>query len=174
MIKLLIVDDSPVAQIFLNYIYSKEPDIQVIGIAKDGKEAIELTESNKPDVISMDIHMPGLNGFETTRKIMETNPTPIVIVSGISNVKDISIAFQSIEAGALATVARPQHLGHPEFDKNSKELIQTIKLMSEIKVVRRWPNNKKHKKLTALIKKINIGVKQTNSVFISESFSKFV
>ncbi len=139
MIKLLIVDDSTVSQKFLTYLFSRESDIKVVATAKNGTEAIELAELHKPDVISMDIHMPGMSGFETTRKIMETNPIPIVIVSGISNVKDVAVAFQAIEAGALATVAKPESFVQPEFEIKARELIQTIRLMSEIKTVRRWP-----------------------------------
>ena len=129
MIKLLIVDDSTVSQKFLTYLFSRESDIRVVATAKNGTEAIEFAELHKPDVISMDIHMPGMSGFETTRKIMETNPIPIVIVSGISNVKDVAIAFQAIEAGALATVAKPESFVQPEFEIKARELIQTIRLM---------------------------------------------
>ncbi len=138
MINLLIVDDSAVARTFLNYIFSLDPDIRVVGIARSGIEALELVKRNKPNVISMDIHMPVMDGFETTRKIMETFPTPIVLVSQSMNITEVSIAYKSIEAGALACVARPVSIDHPDFEKGAKELIQTIKLMSEVKLVRRW------------------------------------
>jgi len=138
MINLLIVDDSAVARTFLNYIFSRDPEIRVVGIARSGLEALELVKRNKPDVISMDIHMPVMDGFETTRKIMETVPTPIVLVSGSMSITEVTIAYQSLEAGALACVARPVGMEHPDFESNAKELIQTIKLMSEVKLVRRW------------------------------------
>ncbi|NVO02220.1 MAG: chemotaxis-specific protein-glutamate methyltransferase CheB [Bacteroidetes bacterium] len=140
MINLLIVDDSPVAQTFLNYIFSKETDIRVVGIAKNGIEAIELARDNKPNVISMDMNMPGMSGFETTRKIMETNPTPIVIVSGSNNIKEVSVAYEALNAGALAAISKPKNICHEDFEKESKELIRTIRMMSEIKTVKRWPS----------------------------------
>ena len=142
-IKVLIVDDSPVAQEFLKHIFSSAPEIKVVGIASNGEEALEFVRSNKPDVITMDIHMPKLNGFEATRRIMETQPIPIVIVSGSSTVKEVSTAFKAVKAGAVAIVARPSGIGHPAYEKTARELIQTIKLMSEVKVVKRLPQARK-------------------------------
>jgi len=83
--------------------------------------------------------MPGMNGIDATRKIMETHPTPIVIVSGSSSVNEAETAFEAIGAGALAVVERPRGIGHSEHTKTSAKLIQIVKLMSEVKVVRRWP-----------------------------------
>jgi len=143
MIKVLIVEDSPVVQEFLKHIFSSAPEIKVVGIASNGEEALEFVQSNKPDVITMDIHMPKLNGFEATRKIMETQPIPIVIVSGSSTVKEVSTAFKAVEAGAVAIVARPRGIGHPAYEKTARELIQTVKLMSEVKVVKRLPQVRK-------------------------------
>jgi two-component system, chemotaxis family, protein-glutamate methylesterase/glutaminase len=90
----------------------------------------------------MDIHMPIMDGFEATRQIMETLPTPIVIVSGSTGTREVSSTFRAIEAGALAVVRRPPGMNHDAFEADSKELIQTVKLMSEIKVVRRIPRLK--------------------------------
>jgi len=143
MIRVLIVDDSLVAQEFLNHIFSSDPEIKVVGTASNGEEALEFVRSNKPDVITMDIHMPKLNGFEATRRIMETQPIPIVIVSGSSTVKEVSTAFKAVEAGAVAIVARPRSIGHPAYEKTARELIQTVKLMSEVKVVKRLPHARK-------------------------------
>ena len=81
MIKVMIVEDSPVARDLLVYIFSSDPEIQVVGVAGNGMEAIEMAKQKRPDVITMDIHMPRMNGIEATRRIMETQPTPIVIVS---------------------------------------------------------------------------------------------
>jgi two-component system chemotaxis response regulator CheB len=143
MIKVLIVDDSKVIQEFLAHLLSSDPDIQVVGIAGSGIEAIELVKKKKPDVITMDIHMPGMDGYEATRTIMETYPTPIVIVSGSSNKKEVTNTFRLLEAGALAVVIRPPGFEHPQFASSRKELIQTVKLMSEVKVVRLFPRSRK-------------------------------
>lgn len=82
--------------------------------------------------------MPKMNGFEATRKIMETYPTPIVIVSGNLDTREVATTFRAMEAGALAVVQRPVGIGHPDHEAMVAKLIQTVKLMSEVKVVRRW------------------------------------
>jgi len=104
MIKVLIVDDSKVVQEFMNHILSSDNNIQIVGIASSGREAIELVKLKKPDVITMDFHMPDMNGSEATRAIMENNPTPIVIVSGSLSTTDIKKSFSLIEDGALAVM----------------------------------------------------------------------
>ena len=139
MIKVLIVEDSPVAREFLTYILTSDPAIQVVGTANNGMEALEILGKNKPDVITMDIHMPIMDGFEATRRIMETFPVPIVIVSGSTGAAEVSGTFRAIEAGALAVVRRPHGINHEEFEAGSRELIQTVKLMSEVRVVKRIP-----------------------------------
>jgi len=143
MIKVLIVDDSKVVQEFLAHLLSSDPDIQVVGIANSGYDAIKLVKAKKPDIITMDIHMPGMDGYEATRTIMETVPTPIVIVSGSSNNKEVTNTFRLLEAGALAVIIRPPGFEHPQFAASCKELIQTVKLMSEVKVVRLFPRRRK-------------------------------
>jgi two-component system chemotaxis response regulator CheB len=138
MIEVLVVEDSPVAREFLLYILDSDPEIKVVGTATNGKQALEALKDVKPDVITMDIQMPEMDGFEATRRIMETSPTPIVIVTANENPREVRTSFRAIEAGALAVVPRPRGLGHPEFESNASELIQTVKLMSEVKVVKRW------------------------------------
>lgn len=138
MIKVFVVEDSPVVREFLVYILRSDPEIQVIGIAENGEEALQALKSKKPDVITMDIHMPKMNGLEATRRIMETHPTPIIIVSGGENLKEVATTFSAMEAGALAVISRPKGIGHPEYEADARELVKTVKLMSEVKVIKRW------------------------------------
>ena len=153
MIKVLIVDDSIVVQEFLRHILASDPAIQVVGIANNGEEAIELVRQKKPDIITMDIHMPKMDGFETTRRIMETLPTPIVIVSAISRIKEAAYTFRLLEAGALTVVLRPPAFDTPGNKAAVEELIQTVKLMSEVKVVRRCISSNSCGRPAATIKK---------------------
>jgi two-component system chemotaxis response regulator CheB len=138
MIRVLVVDDTPVAREFLVYALSSEPEIQVVGTASNGEEALEAVALSLPDVITMDVHMPKLNGLDATRRIMETHPTPIVVVSGSSNRGEAPLAFTALEAGALAVVEPPPGNGHPDQETMVAHLIRTVKLMSEVRVVRRW------------------------------------
>ncbi len=138
MIKVLVVEDSPAVRELLIHILSFGPELQVIGTAKNGEEAVEAVERWKPDVITMDIHMPKMNGLDATRRIMETTPTPIVIVSGSTDPKETAIAFPGLEAGALAVLRKPAGLGAPDHEDTAAYFVQTVKLMSQVKVVRRW------------------------------------
>jgi two-component system, chemotaxis family, protein-glutamate methylesterase/glutaminase len=143
VINVLIVEDSQAIQEFLVHILTADPQIQVIGVANNGEEALEVVKQKRPDVITMDINMPKMDGFAATRKIMETYPVPTVIVSGSVDVKEVATTFRAIEAGALAIVARPAGIGHTNHAASARELVQMVKLMSEIKVVRRWPRVKR-------------------------------
>ena len=136
-INILVVDDSQVTREFLVHIFS-EAGIRVVGAVADGLEAVKFVNQKRPDVITMDIYMPGMNGLEATRRIMETNPVPIVIVSGNWDPGEVDTTFRAMEAGALAVVQRPYGMGHPEHEASVQELVRTVRLMSEVKVVRRW------------------------------------
>jgi two-component system chemotaxis response regulator CheB len=142
MIRVLVVEDSPTVREFLLQILRSDPEIEVVGTAETGEEALEAVGRTRPDVITMDVHMPKMNGFDATRRIMESHPTPIVIVSGTADMADAAKAFRAIEAGALAVLQRPAGLGHPDHARNAADLLRTVKLMSEVKVIRRWPRSR--------------------------------
>jgi two-component system chemotaxis response regulator CheB len=137
MIRVLVAEDSPVIREFLVYVLNSDKDISVIATAGNGEEAIEAVEKYKPDVVTMDIHMPKMNGLEAARRIMETCPTPILVVSGSYIDKEVSNTFRALEVGAMAFLERPQGFGHSDYQKSTEELIQMVKLISEIKPIRR-------------------------------------
>ena len=138
LIRVLVVEDSAVVRDLLLHILSSDPEVQVVATASNGEEALQAVERSRPDVITMDIHMPKMDGFDATRRIMERRPTPIVIVSGTPDIGETVMAFRAVEAGALAVLPRSAGIGHPEHEAAASELVRTIKLMSEVKVVRRW------------------------------------
>lgn len=144
-IKVLVVEDSLTAQKILVKILSADSEIEVVAIASSGEEALEKLQHISPDLITMDIHMPGMDGLEVTRKIMETKPVPIVVVSASCLVEDIERAFQLIEAGALTAIAKPIAIGSGDFEATAWRLVQTVKDMAAVKVIKRWPKKLKEK-----------------------------
>jgi two-component system chemotaxis response regulator CheB len=139
MINVLIVEDSRVVSEYLYYILSKDPQIQVIGNVSNGKKAIEFIKEHKPDVISMDIDMPIMDGLEATRIIMSTTPIPILIVTASRNAREVNITVEALAAGALGVIEKPLGIGHPDEEKIADHLVMMIKLMAEVKVVSRRP-----------------------------------
>jgi two-component system chemotaxis response regulator CheB len=141
-IKVLVVDDSAVSRTFLAHTLQSDPGIEVIACAHGGAEAIAALARQKPDVVTMDIHMPDMDGFEATRQIMETVPVPIVIVSASYDAVDVEKAFRAMEAGAVAMVEKPCGSEHPKHHDAVAKLIGTVKTMAEVRVVRRWTRNR--------------------------------
>jgi two-component system chemotaxis response regulator CheB len=146
-IKVLVVDDTAVTRMLLVHLLDSDPGIRVVGAVSDGQAAVEFVQAEKPDVVLMDIHMPRLDGFEATRRIMETQPVPIVICSATADPTEVATTFRLLEAGALACVAKPVSREHPDFEALTAHLLQTVRLMSEVKVVRRWA---RHRTLTVV------------------------
>lgn len=138
MINVLIVDDSPAVRLHLKNVLESDPDIRIIGMAANGDEAVMFVKSKKPDVITMDIEMPKSNGLEAIRRIMEINPVPIVVVSASFDKNDVEKTFLAMEAGAVAISEKPFGEGHNDYEKVARELVQTVKAMSEVKMVKRW------------------------------------
>lgn len=135
--RVLVTDDSAVFRTLLRRVLSADPLLHVIGEASNGDEAIELAERLKPDVITMDIHMPVTDGLDAIRQIMESNPRPIVVVTGTVDPREVKEAFDALEAGAVAAVRKPPAPNHPDFEEVVREIVTTVRLMSEVKVVRR-------------------------------------
>ena len=139
MINVLIVEDSPVARKLLEHIIGSEPALHVMGTANDGLEALAFLARHKPDVITMDVDMPKMDGLEATRRIMESpQPVPIVMVSAAYAPQEVALTFRALEAGALAAVEKPRGPGHEDSEALARKLVQTVKAMSEVRVVRRW------------------------------------
>ena len=138
LIRVLVVDDSIVARELLVYVLNADPSLQVVGVAFDGEQAVAAAMRLKPDVITMDIHLPNMDGFAATRQIMETCPTRIVMVTASSIPHEIAESFRALESGALTVLGKPLGIGHPHHQAAAEELVQTVKLMAEVQVVKRW------------------------------------
>jgi two-component system chemotaxis response regulator CheB len=138
MIRVLVAEDSPTARALLVAILAGDPEIQVVGEARDGTEAVELTRKLRPDVVTMDVRMPGMDGLEATKEIMITAPTPIVIVTASYLAREVETSMHALRAGALAVLAKPPGPESPAFEEAARQLIANVKAMSQVKVVRHW------------------------------------
>jgi two-component system chemotaxis response regulator CheB len=138
MIRVLVVDDSSSVRALLENILGGAPGLQVVGSAANGEEALQLARELQPDVITMDLQMPRMDGYEAIRQIMQACPTRIVVVSGSEDRKEVDASFRAIEAGALVLVRRPYGIGNPAHAESARALVRTVKAMAEVKVVRRW------------------------------------
>jgi two-component system chemotaxis response regulator CheB len=137
MIKILVVDDSPTVRYTLQLILESDPELKVMGFAANGQEALRCALELRPDLITMDVLMPGIDGIEATRLIMEQCPTPLIIVSAHNSDPEMAIGFNALQAGALQVVDKPTNAFAPESADERAALIATVKLMSEVRVVRR-------------------------------------
>jgi two-component system chemotaxis response regulator CheB len=142
-INVLVVEDSPVVQMLLKHLLDSDPRLHVVGTANNGQEAVDFVAGQKPDVILMDVHMPKMDGYEATRRIMETQPVPIVISSATMTNQEVGMTFHALEAGAVAFIEKPVGLNTPGFDRMMQNLLETVKLMAEVKVVKRWARDRR-------------------------------
>ena len=134
-IRVLIVDDSAFMRKVLHSILLAEPGFEVAGEARDGREAVSQTEALKPDVITMDINMPHIDGLQATEQIMSTNPRPIVIVSSESK-EGAEITLKALELGAIDFVAKPSSGVDLDMSSVRDELVRKLRVAAKVRVVR--------------------------------------
>lgn len=138
MIRVLVAEDSVTVRELLVGILHGDPEIRVVGQAKNGAEAVELAERLKPDLITMDVHMPLLDGLEATKEIMIRVPTPIIIVSSSTSRRQVELSLNAMRAGALMALEKPDDPGSATFNGRSANFRSMVKAMAQVKVVRRW------------------------------------
>jgi two-component system chemotaxis response regulator CheB len=138
MIRVLVAEDSPTARALLVDILRSDPEIEVVGEARDGGEAVELTQALRPDVVTMDIRMPRVDGFAATKEIMITAPTRIIIVTASVLAQEVETSLHALRAGALTVLPKPRGPQDPRFEEGARQLLATVKSMAQVKVVRHW------------------------------------
>jgi two-component system chemotaxis response regulator CheB len=135
-ISVLIVEDSAVVQQLLQHIIGSDPRLETLATASSAEEALDMMQRITPDVISLDIRLPAMNGFEATRRIMRDKPTPIVVCSASVESDDLKIAMTALRAGALAVVEKPVGTTRENYERLAGTLCTQLAIMSEVKVVR--------------------------------------
>lgn len=135
-IRVLVVDDSPTACDLLTSLFQQAEGMEVVGVGSDGEEGVRLVERLQPDVVTMDVRMPRMDGFEATRRIMQRRPTPIVIVTASMTRSDMDLTFEALYAGALMVARKP---GMDDVE-TCERLVGAVRLMSDVPVVRRLPS----------------------------------
>lgn len=134
-VRVLIVDDSPVARAVLKDVLESDAGIRVVGMAATGREAVELTARLKPDVVTMDLVMPGMDGMEATERIMARNPTPILFLSAFIGPDGAYSRGDALAAGALDVVEKPSTMPDPQWQKEAGALRQKVKSLAQVPVV---------------------------------------
>jgi two-component system chemotaxis response regulator CheB len=137
-IRVLIIDDSPIVHTVLAKVFESQPDIQVAGNAFDGREGVKLARELEPDIIIMDITMPGMSGLEAIEEIMVEKPAPVIVFSSAS--RDIvDLGFKAIGLGAVDLVEKPAARDLTELKEIiENKLLRTVRTFADFKVIRRF------------------------------------
>ncbi|MGG6239497.1 chemotaxis-specific protein-glutamate methyltransferase CheB [Nodosilinea sp. AN01ver1] len=134
LIRLLLVEDSPVALALLQRIFRDVPDMEVVGVARNGHEALALIPAVKPTLICTDLHMPKMNGLELTEEVMARFPCPILVISASVQAEDTQTVFRILEAGALDIFPKPRTGLASEYEKARTNLLAKVRVLSGVTV----------------------------------------
>ncbi len=138
-IKVFAVDDSLLVRKILSGMLDRHPDFELVGTASDGMSALDQIAQLRPDVITMDIEMPGMNGLETLRRIMTQMPTPVVMLSSYSK-EGAEQTFQSLDLGAVDFIAKPHPLFSRSIENIEDQILEKLRTASQTQVKRLDPD----------------------------------
>jgi two-component system chemotaxis response regulator CheB len=134
-IRVLVVDDSTTSRRALAQMLAEDPALKIVGEASDGVAAVRMAISLRPDVITMDVDMPGLDGLAATAAIMTDAPARVLIVCAVGETRQMDLSFRAIAAGALELIAKPAH--GEDLRRWGRRVAESVRLMAEVPVVRR-------------------------------------
>ena len=132
---MLVADDSAVAREMLAQILASDDGIEVAGLATDGAEAVELTAELRPDLVTMDIHMPRIDGLKAIEHIMAFTPVPVLVVSSSVYGEGIGRAFDALDAGALEVMRKPEPRDWADLQDIAADIISRVKMLSRVPVI---------------------------------------
>ena len=134
-VTVVVADDSLVAREMLSTILSSDPQIEVVGQAHDGAEAVDMVARLKPDLVTMDIHMPKMDGLEATERIMAFSPTPILVVSSSVRGEGMGSAFDALNLGALEVIKKPEPKDWEDLQRIGSDLLRKVKILANVRVI---------------------------------------
>jgi two-component system chemotaxis response regulator CheB len=134
-IRVLVVDDSATLRRALAKMLGEDPALRIVGEASDGMEAVKMAASLRPDVITMDVDMPGLDGLAATAAIMAESPARVLIVCSVGEARQLDLSFRAIAAGALELMSKPA--AGEDLRRWGLRVAESVRLMAEVPVVRR-------------------------------------
>lgn len=137
-IRVLVVDDSAFMRKAIENMLKKDPEIDVAGFARNGRDALEKIEELKPDIVTLDIEMPIMDGLSALKKIMSTKPIPVIMVSSLTT-EGADATIEALDAGALDFIPKDKSFASFGIMKIEKELISKIKYFSRKKIFRPKP-----------------------------------
>ena len=134
MIRVLIVDDSATTRALVRVVLEASREIEVVGEAVNGREGVDLAAELRPDVITMDVNMPVMNGYDATLEIMTTCPTPIVVLTSLRRDDLIHEGLDILLAGALDIVEKPSALAERDYRVVGEELVGKIRAVADVRL----------------------------------------
>lgn len=134
-LKILIVEDSEIASDILTQALESDSKLRVVGVARNGREALEMLPGLTPDLITMDVWMPVMDGFETVERVMADYPTPILVITSSSLKADVQLSMRMLEAGALDVIEKPSLTDEAHWARQQQELVAKVKLLAGVKVI---------------------------------------
>lgn len=136
-IRVLIADDSMTVRNALTRLLADDAELEVIGQAQNGVEAVSMAESLRPDVITMDILMPELDGLGAIGAIMAQAPSRVLVVSSVVDDKELELSFRAMAAGALEVIGKPTGKTTEDLRQWGRRVAESVRLMAEVPVVTR-------------------------------------
>ena len=134
-VRVVVADDSLVAREMITQILASDPQIEVVGQAHDGEQAVELVKRLRPDLVTMDIHMPKMDGLEATERIMAFTPTPILVVSSSVHGEGMGRAFDALNLGALEVIKKPEPRDWADLERIGREVQRKVKILANVRVI---------------------------------------